>query len=261
LQTAIALKPDQAAAHYELGNVLLALGRLEAAAAAFRQAITREPEFAEAHCNLSIVLRHQGEFTQALAASRRGHELGSRRRGWPYPSAEWVRECQRLCDLDSRLPAVLRGEAQPADAAEWREYARLCYAKKVYAAAARLWAGALAADPKPGRYDVACAAALAGCGRGADTGELDDGQRACWRKQAVEWLRAELAIQRELLQGGKSGERAPALQRLRHWRNDPDLAGLRDPAALSKLPAGEQQVCKGFWAEVVALVNTTDPAK
>jgi hypothetical protein len=37
------------------------------------------------------------------------------------------------------------------------------------------------------------------------------------------------------------------------WREDPDLAGLRDPEPLSKLPDDEQKAWRGFWEEVDAL--------
>jgi hypothetical protein len=41
---------------------------------------------------------------------------------------------------------------------------------------------------------------------------------------------------------------------LRHWKADPDLAGLRDPEALAKLPADEQQACRKLWADLDALL-------
>jgi serine/threonine protein kinase/Flp pilus assembly protein TadD len=265
---AIELKPDYAGAHCNLGIALGRTGRLDAAAAALRRAIELRPDFAVAHCNLGDVLRRRGEFTQALVAIRRGHELGSRRPDWPHPSARWVRECERLVELDGRLPAVLRGEAQPAGAAERIEYAQVCYYKTLYAAAARLRAGAFGSDPKLAddltaghRYDAACAAALAGCGRGADAGPLSDQERARWRKQALDWLRADLAANAKLLEGHRPQDRRLVGQRLRHWQGDPDLAGLRDPAALAALPAGERESCQQFWAEVQALLARAGPAE
>jgi hypothetical protein len=42
---------------------------------------------------------------------------------------------------------------------------------------------------------------------------------------------------------------------VRSWRTDPELAGLRDPAAVAKLPADEQQACKKLWADVAALLE------
>jgi hypothetical protein len=38
----------------------------------------------------------QGKFRQALEELRRGHELGSKLPGWKLPSAEWVRQCEKL---------------------------------------------------------------------------------------------------------------------------------------------------------------------
>jgi serine/threonine protein kinase/Flp pilus assembly protein TadD len=102
---ALELEPDCARAYHVLGNTLARIGRLDEAAAAQRRAIERQPDYAEAHCNLGFVLRKQGDLAQALAALKRGHELGSRRPRWPYPSAQWVQECQRLVEREGRLPA------------------------------------------------------------------------------------------------------------------------------------------------------------
>jgi serine/threonine-protein kinase len=113
----IALKPDYPMAHYDLGRALGMQGRQTEAAAAYRRAIALKPDYAEAHCNLGDCLLRQGKFTRALAALKRGHELGSRRRDWPYPSARWVRECRRLKQLAGRLPALLADSVRPAGAA------------------------------------------------------------------------------------------------------------------------------------------------
>ncbi|MHC5544470.1 hypothetical protein ACYOEI_40085, partial [Singulisphaera rosea] len=45
-------------------------------------------------------------------------------------------------------------------------------------------------------------------------------------------------------------------QSLRHWQTDSDLAVIRDPAALAKLPAHEIQACEAFWEEVNTLLTT-----
>jgi hypothetical protein len=39
------------------------------------------------------------------------------------------------------------------------------------------------------------------------------------------------------------------------WQHDPDLAGLRDAAALAQLPEPEQQQCRQLWASVDALLR------
>jgi hypothetical protein len=42
---------------------------------------------------------------------------------------------------------------------------------------------------------------------------------------------------------------------LQHWQKVPDLAGIRDPAAIAKLPGDEQETCKKHWADVAALLK------
>ena len=97
---AIELKPDHADAHYSLGVFLGRTGRPDEAVAAYRKAIALEPDHAESHCNLGIALRKQGKLAQALPSLERGHELGSRRKDWRYPSAEWVRACRRQLEVE-----------------------------------------------------------------------------------------------------------------------------------------------------------------
>src|SRR5262249_49557816 len=139
-------------------------------------------------------------FRKALEALRRGHELGSKNPRWPFPSDRWVRQCERLVELDGQLPGVLAGKTTPASPGERRELAGLCSLKRLHRAAARFYKEAFDAEPKlanaPGgadRYAAACAAALTGCGQGKDAADLDDAERARWRLQALEWLRLDLA--------------------------------------------------------------------
>ena len=212
-RTAIRLKPDYAMAHNNLGLALASQGKLDEAVAEYRTAIRLKPDYAEAHCNLGHLLRGQGDYAGSLAMLRRGHELGTRQPGWRYPSAQWVAEAERLAALAARLPAVLKGEDRPKDVAERLAIAQMCYDTKRYAAAARFWAEALAADPKLGddrqaghRYNAACAAALAAAGQGTDDPKPDDAARAKLRGQALDWLKAERAAWAKVLDsGGRSG--------------------------------------------------------
>ena len=40
-----------------------------------------------------------------------------------------------------------------------------------------------------------------------------------------------------------------------HWQQDTDLAGIRDAAALARLPSQEQKACTQLWADVAALLK------
>jgi hypothetical protein len=44
-------------------------------------------------------------------------------------------------------------------------------------------------------------------------------------------------------------------QTLRHWQQDSDLAGIRDAAALAKLPAAEEEAFEQLWIDVAALLK------
>jgi hypothetical protein len=117
-----------------------------------------------------------------------------------------VRQCERLLELDEQLPAFLEGKITPAGPGERIELAVLCSLKGLHRAAVRFYEEAFAAQPKlagylnPGhRYNAACAAALAGCGQGQDAAKLDDKERAGLRRQALDWLRADLEAWRRLL--------------------------------------------------------------
>jgi tetratricopeptide (TPR) repeat protein len=263
LEHALQLKPTLAEAHRNLANVLLAGGgREDEAIAHLWQAVKLKPDFAEAHCSLGDALEHQGKFQEALQAHQRGHELGTKQPGWRYPSARWVRECEHLVELDRRLAAVLHRRARPKDAAEGLELACLCGrpCKRLHAAEARFYAEAfearpeLAEDVRQGhRYDAACAAALAGTGRGADAARLTEKERASWRRQALAWLRAELAGWAKELNAPASQARRELQQRVGSWMTDGDLAGVRG-AALAGLPEAEHDGWSKLWADVERLL-------
>ncbi len=264
-RAAIRLEPDLAKAHYNLGIALKAHGKVDEAIAEYRAAIRFEPDLAEAHCNLGNALLTQGKFREALAELRRGHELGSKRPGWAYPSANWVRRAERRVVLEGRLPAVLRGFEKPKDAAETLEVADLAYEAKQFDRSAQLYVAAFQAEPKlaedmgaSSRYDAACAAARAGAGTSDNKPPLVEPEKARWRKQAIDWLKADLAHWTRQVEAGKPEAKRLVRQKLRQWKDDTDLAGIRDEALVKGLPEGEQKDCRALWAEVDALLKRVE---
>jgi eukaryotic-like serine/threonine-protein kinase len=97
-------------------------------------------------------------------------------------------------------------------------------------------------------------AASAGCGRGKDVSNVSDAERAHLRDQARQWLSAEVAA------WGKKIDSAPAAKEsaenaLKRWLIDPDLAGLREPDLLEKLPVAESGACRELWREISAQID------
>ena len=93
---------------------------------------------------------------------------------------------------------------------------------------------------------------------GDDAAKLHDRERTRWRQQALDWLRADLALRRRQLESGKPADRAAAQRALRRWQADLDLAGLRDAAALARLPAEEQKAFARLWADVAAQLKKAE---
>ena len=241
---AIRLDANLFEAHYNLGNALHDKDRSHEAIAEYQATIRLKDEYAEAHCNLGHCLCNEGQFAEALKHLQRGHQLGSKKPRWPYPSARWVKECERLVELNVKLSRVLTGDIQPADAGERLKLAKMCQlqGKSLYAAAVRFYADAFAEQPNldanlqaQHRYNAACAAALAGTAKNAKetTAESD---RPPLRRQARDWLQADLDTYTQQVKNGKSALIFQAADRLAHWQTDPDFIGVRDAKSLTKLP-------------------------
>ena len=65
---ALAIKPDYADAHCNLGGALNDLGKFDEAVASCHKALAIKPNFAEAHCNLGIALKNLGRLDEAIAS-------------------------------------------------------------------------------------------------------------------------------------------------------------------------------------------------
>ncbi len=255
---AIDLDPKLAKAHVNLGNALVAKGRLDDAIAEYHKAIESDSKLANAHYNLGNALRDTGHLEEAVAEWKKTIELDPKNANARYNLAHWG----PVAALQRKWPDFLQGRFQPGDNAQRLHLAQLCVYKRYFRDAARLYTEAFVAEPKRAddlaaqdRYAAACAAALAGSGRGEDAKQLDNNERARWRKQAVDWLRADLALRSKQADSDKPTDRAEVAQILRHWQHDRDLSGLRDKDALAQLPDEERRVCEKLWADVEALVK------
>ena len=115
-------------------------------------------------------------------------------------AADRLRECERLIEVERKLPAILQGDVEPANAAECLQWAELCRYKGYHTAAAYYNSSAFRAEPKLAedfangyRYGAACDAVLAAAGKSEDAQQLPNTVRLMLRRQALLWLRATLA--------------------------------------------------------------------
>ncbi|HVS36251.1 MAG TPA: tetratricopeptide repeat protein, partial [Gemmataceae bacterium] len=211
---------------------------------------------------LGVLLRNEAKFDEAMACFQRALKLFPPQDPRRHSVQTDLSLCQRLKELDQKLPAVLKGDARPKTP-EKVEIAFLCQQYKGrYAAASRLYAEAFAEQPaladdlKTGnRYNAACAAAQAAAGKGEDASSSDEKERARLRNQALEWLRADLTTWDKLADNGPPQARAAVQQTLKHWQEDSDLSAVRDPAALDKLPESERADWQKLWSDVDALLK------
>jgi hypothetical protein len=72
------------------------------------------------------------------------------------------------------------------------------------------------------------------------------------RRQALDWLLADLTAWGERLKAGE-GERAAGA--LGQWKEDSDLAGVRDADGLNKLPEAERAEWRKLWMDVDGLLK------
>ena len=103
------------------------------------------------------------------------------------------------------------------------------------------------------RYEAACADVQSAAGQGSEDGRRGEPERAGKRRQALDWLRANLELTGRLRNDGEV-----LAWSLATWRSDPALASVRDAAALAKLPDAEREPWRHLWTDVAASI-AADP--
>jgi serine/threonine-protein kinase len=230
---------------------------------------------------LSQHLRGQAtEARKTLAAAILAHDWRAKhardQNGWIYHVLRREAEAMIL----PKLQAFRQGDWQPQDNNERLALLGICESEALYGTASRLCADAFAADPDLAerlttqclrraaqesdksnraealisnvRYRAARCAALAGSGLGKDSAKLSAAEQTHWRRKAIEWLRTDLAVLSETRDSGLRADGDLAQEILTLWQDEPDLAGLRDPAGLERLPEAERKGCLALWTEVGA---------
>jgi hypothetical protein len=169
-----------------------------------------------------------------------------------------VKRCEGHVRLDRKRSECLNGKSTPSPE-ERLQLANLCQLKRLTLAATRFWQKALADKPQLAndlqashRYNAACNAALAGCAQGKDAENLDEKVRADLRRQALDWLRADLAAWQQTLAMSSHEAHSAVRDKMAYWQGDNDLAGIRGAEAMAKLPEAERQAWQKLWDDVTA---------
>jgi len=84
---------------------------------------------------------------------------------------------------------------------------------------------------------------------------LTENERLMRRKQAIQWLQADLAMWKKLIATGSPAERDVARKMLVHAQSEADFAAVRDFDSLNRMPAEESAECRELWDSVNAALS------
>ncbi len=263
-RAALALDPGNPMANRNLGLVLDTRGDRDAAIRHYRMATDLDPKYVNAHKNLATALFAKRDSEGAVRHLRIAIDLDPTDADAHYNLAAALYQKRQVDQAIHHLRTVIK--LQPKDVQAHYNLGNILKEKGNFPEAIRYYQAALDLNPKLGdhlrlqhRYNAACAAALAGCGQGEDAAKLDDKERRGLRKQALDWLRADLAAWSKVLE--KDPQSRPAVQKtMQHWRQDKDFAGVRGDA-LAKLPEPERKEWQKLWEDVEALCKRAASSK
>ncbi len=246
-----------------LGKALALQGKRDEALTVLRQALKLRPGDAATQVLLGQVQWRKGDFQTALTTEQHALELIPLGDPLSEQAIGGVQKARLLLECAPRLPAVLSGQVKPASVLETAQWVTLCRCQGQDIEAARLFQRGCQESAAPSldvrsqdRFEAISAALHVGCGLDQKAKGLAETERARWRKQALEWLRLDLKGWTDLLADSGPRNRTIAMQRLNVWKCHVDLAAVREPAALAKLPPSERESWQAFWAEVDAALRT-----
>ncbi|MFG0259270.1 MAG: tetratricopeptide repeat protein, partial [Phycisphaerales bacterium JB041] len=240
------------------------LGRYEAAVEALRSGasgvLRPAPQLV-----LAMALHRLGRTDEAKHSLARAVSAADWRPTRAVSREDWMyhllrREAEAMILPD--LAAMAAGERPPIDNDERLTLAALCIAEGRAAAAAQLFfevfvdAPEYLDDPASDlRFIAACQAAVAAAGGMDDATTPDESGQALWRARARDWLRKELEAWAAPQRTGDPGPLVRESARLARWRDDPDLASIRNPDALARLTPQERDECTTLWNAVETAIR------
>jgi hypothetical protein len=92
-------------------------------------------------------------------------------------------------------------------------------------------------------------------GVGLNGANLSKDDRTAWRRQALDWMRADLTARAKPLEGETAVSRELVNLMVANWKTDPELAGLRERSAMHPLSTDERNECLALWHAVDNLLT------
>jgi tetratricopeptide (TPR) repeat protein len=260
-EQALRRDPRNASAHDRLAFALRSKGRLDEAIEHYKQALSIAPNSAALHNNFGVALHDLGRLDEAIEHLQRGVAIdpNSARRHLGLGAA--LLDKRRVDEAFSHVQQSLTLDPKLGAARSY--FIRLLRAKGRFAEAINQLEQLVRLDAPNStdaqnqlireRYEAACADVRAVVGQGSEDARRGEPDRAGTRRQALDWLRANLELSARLRNDGKV-----LTMSLSTWLSDPALVSVRDPAELAKLPDSEREMWRRFWMDVAANV-AADP--
>ncbi|CAN5194954.1 hypothetical protein BH11PLA2_BH11PLA2_13890 [soil metagenome] len=273
--------------NWALGRMYTDAGRLDEAIITWRDLVRANPQDYDAHLNYANALRYRCLYPEAIIAYQHAGKIESKTGGVNWKEllafaywgngqlaeavASWKeansktfpsKQAYILSGYAEMLESSLAGKFTPSKAEDLFELGRLCYFQKRYVTGVKYFEDALAKSPGLAGKFMAnhyLTAAHAGLGHGVDAGDVAE-QTRC-RKQSLQWLKEWLDIQTKKADKGDGKVRISVRRDVRMVTDHPDLAGVREPGALAKLPAEERKAWQQFWAGCNEFLNGKSPGQ
>ena len=257
-EQALRVDPKSAATQFNLGTALIrAKGRLDEAIDHLQQAVSINPKFAGAHYNLGLALHTKGRLDEAIGHFEEALRISPGFAGAHSNLGNALADKGRLDEAIGHFEQALR--IDPNSAIAHNNLGTALGEKGRLEAAIGHFEQALRIEPKfapahknlrSALYVAASDAVRAAAGQGSGSERLGEPERADKRRQALAWLRADLALMTRSLGDGKLSEKSVA-----PWQTDIALASVRDPAELAKLPDAEREQWQRMWVDISKLVS------
>ncbi len=261
LEHALRLDPRNVYAHNSLAHALSSKGRLDGAIDHFQQALTIVPNSAKLHTNLGLALRDRGRLDEAIEHLRQSVSLDPKYAAGQLGLGVALLDEGRVDEAFGHVQESLRLDPKSGGARSYfipllRERGRFAEAIEQLEKVVRLEGPEWTATRRQlvrYQYDAACANVRAAAGQGSGDARQGEPERADKRRQALDWLRANLELTVRQRNDGKVLSWSLAT-----WLSEPALASVRDPAELAKLPEAERESWRRFWVDVAASI-AADP--